>query len=423
MSACSIGYDAVVLGGGAAGLFAAITAGRRGRRVLLLEHGSRVGRKILVSGGGRCNFTNLGAGPGNYLGNQPAFARSALARFRPEDFVELVRQHRIPFHEKKLGQLFCTRSSRDLLEMLEAEARDARVTTLAETEIREVTHGENFRVRTSRGEFLAPALVVATGGLSWARLGATDLAYRLARQFGLRVVATRPGLVGLQFSPAWQKVFAPLSGLSFPIVACCGAAKFAEQALLTHHGMSGPAILQISSYADGSVPVRLDLVPELGVPVEDLAATVAWLREDLRTSLARRLHAFWPERMVETWLEKFGPPRPLGQCRREDFELLARNLRWWEPDFHGTDGYIKAEVTIGGVDTRDLSSKTMEARNLPGLFFIGEAVDITGWLGGYNFQWAWASGHACGLALADQAVTAQRELRLLHNTHNYRKYA
>jgi flavoprotein, HI0933 family len=378
-------FDVVVIGGGAAGLMCALTAGGRGRSVAVLEHNDRVGKKIAISGGGRCNFTNLRAGPDNYLSASPDFCRSALARFRPADFLAMVERHGIAYHEKTLGQQFCNTSSRAIIGMLVTECRQAGVEILCNCEVREVRRPGEFELETSRGLLSGRSLVVATGGLSFARLGATDFGYRLAGQFGLRVTPLRPGLVPL----VWKNRDADLealSGVALPVTASCGGARFSEAMLFTHRGVSGPAILQISSYWNGRDPVEIDLLPgREGPPPGGV--------------LSAHLARVWPRRFAEVWCARHAPRRPLAQCRREERAAVENALRRWPLEFSGTEGYAKAEVTLGGVDTRDLSSKTLEARSVPGLHFIGEVVDVTGWLGGYNFQWAWASGHAAGLAV------------------------
>ncbi len=379
-------FDVIVLGGGAAGLFTALTAGQRGRRVAVLEHNPSVGRKIAISGGGRCNFTNLHAGPANYLSDNPAFCRSALARFSPENFLALVEKHRIPFHEKKLGQQFCNSSSRAIIDLLLAECAEARVEIFCSCRIGKVEKNDHFRIETSLGDFHAPALVVATGGLSFPKLGATDLGYRIARQFGLAITPLRPGLVPLTWNDSDRPAFGNLSGLSLPVVASTGGMHFSESMLFTHRGLSGPAILQISSYWNGSEPIAIDLLPP-GFPEPSGGGP-----------FSSHVSKLWPRRFADAWCARHAPSRPLSQCTRAEREAVHRALRQWPVLPSGTEGYPKAEVTCGGVDTRQLSSKTMEARDVPGLYFVGEVLDVTGWLGGYNFQWAWASGHAAGLS-------------------------
>jgi len=381
-------HDAIILGGGAAGLFCALTAARRGRRVLVLEHNERVGKKILISGGGRCNFTNLGAGPENYLSDNPDFCRSALARYTPADFLALVESHGIRWHEKKLGQLFTNTSSREITAMLMDEIARAGAQVRCGVRVEEVTRPGKFQVRTSQGELSGDTLVVATGGLSFPQLGTSDLGYKIARHFGLRLTAIRPGLVPLTWAEPERAVFGPLSGAALPVRLRHRGAVFDEAMLITHRGLSGPAILQISNYWREGETLAIDLLPggdNLPVPA--------------RASAAAQLGAVWPRKFAETWCARHLPDKPVAQWTARERGEAKVLLRAWPVRFAGTEGYPKAEVTLGGVDTRDLSSKTMEARAVAGLFFIGEAVDVTGWLGGYNFQWAWASAHAAGTAV------------------------
>lgn len=376
-------YDAIIVGGGAAGLFCALTVGQRGRRVLVLEHNDEVGEKIKISGGGRCNFTNIHAGPENYLSGNPAFCRSALARFSPWDFIALVEKHGIAYHEKKLGQQFCDGSSREIISMLLGECLDARVGIRCGCRVNEVRPG--FSLKTSHGDFECDSLVIATGSLSFAKLGASDFGHRIARQFGMRVTALRPGLVPLTLKESDLRVFGPVSGASLPVRVRNAGASFEEALLVTHRGFSGPAILQISSYwKSGDAPV-FDLLPGKSVSFRAGA-----------TSAPAFFSEFWPRRFADAWCSLHAPPKSLNHWsdreRREVLEL-AHN---WPVAFSGTEGYSKAEVTLGGVDTAGLSSKTMESRSVRGLYFIGEVVDVTGWLGGYNFQWAWSSARAAG---------------------------
>ncbi len=377
-------YDVIVIGAGAAGLMCAFTAGRRGRRVVLLEHNARVGLKIAISGGGRCNFTNLGAAPENYLCENPRFCASALARYTPDDFVALVERHRVRFHEKKLGQLFCDQSSRQINEMLLAECAIAGVDVRCGCRVQSIEKGECFSLGTNRGELACDSLVIATGGLSFEKLGASDFGYRIAEQFGLAIVATRPGLVPLTL---WPNELADLSGISLPVRVQTSNTAFEEAMLFTHRGLSGPAILQVSSFWRAGDPVTLDLLPEH--PGD------TWMR-DVRLNAQQLLERHWPARFAAAWCARHAPAKPLAQLRKNELERLAELVHRWPVLPDDTEGYPKAEVTVGGVNTRELSSKTMEARKVPGLYFIGEVVDVTGWLGGYNFQWAWASGHAAG---------------------------
>jgi predicted Rossmann fold flavoprotein len=382
--------DVIVIGGGAAGLMCAFEAGRRGRRAVVLEHNERVGRKIEISGGGRCNFTNAGTTPANFLSRNPHFAKSALARYTPADFVALVRRHHISYHEKKLGQLFCDGSARQIVSMLLAECDAAGVEVRTGCRVEAVEKDGLFRVRTGRGEFEAESLVVATGGLSIPKLGASDFGYRVARQFGLKVVQPEPGLVPLTLSPRDLARFQTLSGVSVPAVVRCGGAEFAENVLVTHRGLSGPAVLQISSYWSRGETVSVDLLP--GADAHSLLLRRRADGAELQTALGRHL----PKRFAQLWCETFAPPKPLRAYTDAEVESVAERLHDWRVTPAGTEGFQKAEVTKGGVSTDELSSKTMEARRAPGLYFIGEVVDVTGHLGGYNFQWAWASAHAAG---------------------------
>ncbi len=381
-------YDVIVIGGGAAGLMCALTAGRRGRRVALLERNARVGLKIAISGGGRCNFTNVGASPENYLSGNPRFCVSALARYTPEDFIALVEKHRIAYHEKKLGQLFCDQSSRQIIEMLLAECAIAEVEVRCGCRVEAVEKAACFSLGTNLGTMEAEALVVATGGLSFSKLGATDFGYRLAEQFGLRLTTTRPGLVPVRLSE--REGFAELSGVSLPVRAQAGGAAFTEAMLITHRGLSGPAILQASSFWREGEPIILDLLPN--EPGDE------WLlaQGGSPATAQELLERHWPARFAAAWCSRYASPKPLAQLRRTELEALAKNVHHWSIRPNDTEGYPKAEVTVGGVDTSELSSRTLEARKVPGLYFIGEVVDVTGWLGGYNFQWAWASGVAAG---------------------------
>lgn len=377
-------YDVIVLGAGAAGMFCAALAGQRGRRVLLIEHANQPGKKILISGGGRCNFTNRVVKPEHFLSANPHFAKSALARFTPEDFIALVRRHRIAFHEKTLGQLFCDDSARAILAMLEAECQAGGAELKLNCRVTQVSRDTRFLVETSQGRFTAAALVVATGGLSIPKLGATGFGYDLARRFGLTVQTPYPALVPLTFSEEWRRQWCDLAGVAGEVSARCGKARFRERMLITHRGLSGPAILQISSYWRAPGAVHLDLLPGA-----DLAgATPATARRALLETL--------PRRFAERWLEAEGFRKPLLPLTK-----LEARLHDWVVTPAGTEGFGKAEVTGGGVSASELDSRTMECRNVPGLYFIGEVVDVTGHLGGYNFQWAWASAHAAAQALAE----------------------
>ena len=381
-------FDVIILGAGAAGLMCAISAGRRGRRVLLLDHAAEAGAKILISGGGRCNFTNTGCVPDRFLSDNPHFSRSALSRYKPADFVALVRRHRIAFHEKTLGQLFCDGSARQIVAMLLAECEAVGVDLRLRHRVTAVSRPDAFRVETDQGAFEADSLVLATGGLSIPKLGATGLAYELVRQFGLRLTQIRPGLVPLTFAD--EPLMRPLSGVSLECVASIGKRAFREAMLFTHHGLSGPAVLQISSYWRQG-PVTLDLLPGRDAAAFLLERKRSRPKAELRTVLAELL----PARLAAALAA--GGLRMADQADRALAAVAAR-LSAWSVTPNGTEGFAKAEVTCGGVDTRDLSSRTMAANAVPGLFVIGEAVDVTGWLGGYNFQWAWASGWCAGEA-------------------------
>jgi predicted Rossmann fold flavoprotein len=384
-------FDGLILGGGAAGLMCALEAGKRGRKVAVLERAERPGKKILISGGGRCNFTNIHCLPENFLSANPHFAKSALARYTPADFLALVEKHRIPYHEKTLGQLFCDRSSSDILEMLETECQSAGVRIFAQTAIQEVTRTTEFVVRAGENEFRAPALVVATGGLSIPKMGATGLGYDIARQFGLTIRETRPGLVPLEFGAEESRNYCDLAGVSAEVVASCNGERFREKMLITHRGLSGPAILQISSYWKKPDAILIDLAP--GQEVTEVFRDPKTPRE-IRTARSA-FHKFLPSRLANRWLDLHAPTAWANAAIAE----LEREIHAWAVTPSGTEGYAKAEVTAGGVDTDELSAKTMESRKVPGLFFIGEVVDVTGHLGGFNFQWAWASGAAAGRAL------------------------
>jgi len=382
-------FDAIVVGAGAAGMMCAGVAGQRGRRVLLIEHHPAIGEKIRISGGGRCNFTNIHAGPANYLSQNPDFCRSPLARFTPRDFLALVERHGIAWHEKKLGQLFCNGSSRQIVDMLKAECDRGRVTWWHPCAVAGVVReGDAFTVTTSRGPARARSLVVATGGLTVPKIGATPLGYRIAEQFGVPVVAPRPALVPLAFPPDLLARFGDLSGLSVDAAVACNGGCFREHLLFTHRGLSGPAILQVSSYWDGRLPLSIDLLPG-----RDVHAWLAGQRASqarLDNVLAREL----PRRFAHAWCEANDVARPLRELGDVRLAEIARALSGWEVRPSGTLGWNKAEVTLGGVDTRALSSQSMAVRDVAGLYFVGEVVDVTGWLGGYNFQWAWASAHA-----------------------------
>ena len=409
-------YDVVIVGAGAAGLFCAGVAGQLGRKVLVLDHSDKVAEKIRISGGGRCNFTNRQLDPAApqkyFLGENPHFCRSALSRYTPQDFIALMQRHQVGFHEKHKGQLFCDRSAEDLIQMLLRECgagamggsverwQPCSVKNIGFSETsRHGTDTSRYQLDTDRGPIEAGAVVIATGGLSIPKIGATDFGYRIAKQFGLRLVETRPGLVPLTFDGAAWAPYAQLAGLALPVKIETGAKKargeFLEDLLFTHRGLSGPAVLQISSYWREGTPIRLNLAPE-----SDLPPALARAKATSRKLIANELGFLVPSRLADAWVQQDAAwQRPISEATDKALNLLAERLARWELTPTGTEGYRKAEVTLGGVDTRDLSSQTMESKQ-PGLYFIGEVVDVTGWLGGYNFQWAWSSAHACAQALA-----------------------
>ena len=388
-------YDAIVLGAGAAGLICAIEAGKRGRRVLLIEHNDAVGKKIRISGGGRCNFTNLHTDPLRFLSNNPRFCYSALSRYTPHDFIAFVERHRIAYHEKKLGQLFCDGSAQAIIDALVKECAEARVQLRVGCSVREVHKGDGFIVHTSQGIFRASALVVATGGLSVPTLGASDFGYRLARQFGLAIVPCAPGLVPFTLAPGDLRRLSDLSGISFEAAVSIDKTEFVESVLITHRGLSGPAILQASSYWEPGRSIRIDLFPGIALEQELLRTKRDTPTAMPKSFLGTRLTGRFAQRLCD----HNGWSRPFGEMADADLHVIAQALQHWRIEPNGTEGYAKAEVTRGGIDTKALSPKTMESRDVPGLYFIGEVVDVTGWLGGYNFQWAWASAVAAGTAI------------------------
>ncbi|KQY52342.1 NAD(P)/FAD-dependent oxidoreductase [Lysobacter sp. Root494] len=388
--------DVLIIGGGAAGLMCAITAGQIGKRVVVIEHANRVGKKILMSGGGRCNFTNTGASPANYLSANPHFCKSALARYTPAHFIEMVERHGIAYHEKELGQLFCDESSKLIVKMLLDECAAAGVRVETSCSIERVVHGDSgtFHLHTTRGVLTAPALVVASGGLSIPSMGATGFGYELARQFGHDVLPTRAGLVPLTLSGKHQERLQDLSGVAFPVEAHCNRKSFTNYLLITHRGVSGPAILQISSFWQPGDDLRLDLLPGM-----DAFETLQRLRHERpATELKNVLGDLLPKRFAQRLCEHWLPNRPMKQFNEPQLHEMADLLGSFPLVASGTEGYRTAEVTLGGVDTDGVSSSTMQSKKVPGLYFIGEVIDVTGWLGGYNFQWAWASGHAAGIA-------------------------
>jgi len=383
-------FDVLVLGAGAAGLLCAIEAGKRERRVAVLERADRIGKKILISGGGRCNFTNLYCRPENFISANEHFAKSALARYTPADFIALVEKHRIPYHEKTLGQLFCDRSAQDVIDLLESECRSAGVEIFLQSRILEVQRTTEFIVCTESGEFRAPAVVVATGGLSIPKIGATPFGYDLARQFGLKIVDTRPALVPFVLAGKDRSRYCDLAGVSAEVIAKANHHAFREKMLITHRGLSGPAILQISSYWKKGQPIQIDLAPD-----REIAQSIHESKVRNIAAAQKAFQGILPKRFAERWLENHAPTA----WSNDALSNWEKPVHDWVIEPTDTEGYEKAEVTAGGVNTAELSSKTMECLNVTGLFFIGEVVDVTGHLGGFNFQWAWASGAAAGRAL------------------------
>jgi len=391
------GYDVIIIGGGAAGLMCAMTAGQRGRKVLLLEHAAAVGKKILISGGGRCNFTNLRVDAEHFISANPHFCKSALSRFGPEDFIALVEKHGIKYHEKKLGQLFCDGRSPAILKLLLEECRAGGVTIRTKCSVEKIEapgreSGSGFCLQTNLGRFEGESLVIATGGLSYPKIGATDFGYRVAKQFGLKVRPCAPGLVSFTLSPRDLRETEGLAGTAADAIVACRKKTFQDAILFTHRGLSGPGILQISNYWEPGDPLTIDLLPDFDLK----GAISAWRIErpnaELKTLLGERL----TKRLAQQWLSLCSENKPVSQTHPKEIAAIAARFHRWRVVPSGTSGYSMAEVTRGGVDTEELSSKTFEARRVKGLYFIGEVVDVTGWLGGYNFQWAWASGHCAG---------------------------
>lgn len=383
-------WDVIVIGGGAAGLFCAIEAGKRGRKVLVLEHTERVGKKIKISGGGRCNFTNIYTTAENFISANPHFCKSALARYTPTDFISLVEKHGIAYHEKKLGQLFCDGSAQQIIDMLLRECLEVGVEIRCRCQVLRVVKEDLFKIETNQGSFVSSSLVIATGGLSVAPLGATDFGYRIARQFGLRIEEPRPALVPLTLTSQIQKQLITLSGVSLDVLVGCCDKEFRENILITHRGLSGPAILQISSYWRPRQPISINLLPD-----ED-ALEMLSRNQESGVELVNLLSRHLPRRFAQAWCDLYAASRPLRQYDSRELDEIAQKIHRMEITPSGTEGFRKAEVTAGGVATTELSSQTMGSRRVPGLFFIGEVVDVSGQLGGYNFQWAWASGYAAG---------------------------
>lgn len=391
-------FDVVVIGAGAAGMMCASVAGQRGRRVLVIDHATKLAEKIRISGGGRCNFTNLHAGPNNFLSENPHFCKSALSRYTPQDFLSMIKRYKIAFHEKHKGQLFCDESAEDIIRMLKAECDMGKVQWRMPCAVTEIVQNEQgFTVQTEQGVVMAQSVVIATGGLSIPKIGATDFSYRIAKQFGLKIVEPRPALVPLTFDAQSWEPFVPLSGISLEVDIETGAKKdktvFREDLLFTHRGLSGPAVLQISSFWQSGQAIRVNLLPEV-----DLGQELVEAKTSTKKNLANYLSSYLPARLVDGLLLAHGFDGNLKIADMQDkrLRLLGERINRWELIPNGSEGYRKAEVTRGGVDTRELSQQTMEVKQVPGLYFVGEAVDVTGWLGGFNFQWAWASGVAAG---------------------------
>lgn len=381
-------FDVVIIGGGAAGLFCALQAGKRGRRTLLIEHSDRVGKKILISGGGRCNFTNTLTSPESFISENPHFCKSALARYTPADFISLVEKHGIAYHEKKLGQLFCDGSARQIVDLLLDECKTSSVEIRCSCTVQQVKKEDTFLLDTTLGAISCNALVIASGGLSIAPLGASDFGYRLARQFGIRVVEPRPGLVPFTLNAGTQDSLSILSGISIDGEVACREATFRENVLITHRGLSGPAVLQVSSYWKPGEAITIDLLP--GVDVGEIFAAHRQSQVELATLLSNYL----PKRFARAWCRLYASSKPINQYPTAELSRIAEALHQLTITPSGTEGFRKAEVTVGGVSTSELSSKSMEAKKVKELYFIGEVVDVTGHLGGYNFQWAWASAYA-----------------------------
>ncbi len=380
-------YDIIIIGAGAAGLMCAIEAGNRGRKVLVTEHADKPGKKILISGGGRCNFTNLNVSSENFVSSNPHFCKSALARYTPKDFISLVEKYGIKYHEKKLGQLFCNGSAKEILQMLLDECSSAGVEIILNCTVSEIIKQNNFAVKTTVGNFNCESLVIASGGISIPQMGATDFGYKIAKQFGLKITKTVPGMVPFVLN---DESLSGLSGLSIDSNVSCNNTSFRENILFTHKGLSGPAILQISNYWNNGDKVIIDLLPGIDISV------VLSENKPNKTVLVNVLAKFFPKRFAEKWCELNYPSKPVNRLSDKEIELISNKLHNWEIIPKETEGFGKAEVTKGGIDTNELSGKTMETKKVPGMYFIGEVVDVTGWLGGYNFQWAWASGYAAG---------------------------
>jgi len=385
-------FDVIIIGAGAAGLMCAATAAQRGRNVLVIEHNKKVGKKILISGGGRCNFTNLWIEPENYISKNPNFCKSALSRFNEKDFISLVEKHKIPYHEKTLGQLFCTGKSSEIIDLLLKECEEARVQIRTNCKVRGIGKGDRFSVQTNTGDLISESLVIATGGLSISKIGATDFGYMIAKQFGLTIIETKPSLVPLTWNKDDLENYSELSGVSVDSIVKCNGNNFRGNILFTHKGLSGPAILQISNYWDKGDEITINLLPEINLSEK----IKEWRNESPKSLLMTQMSTILPRRVVQRFIELSNYDKPLNQYNERDIEKVYNLFREWKIIPSGTEGFEKAEVTKGGIDTKELSSKTFETKNNNGLYFIGEVIDVTGWLGGYNFQWAWSSGYCAG---------------------------
>jgi len=382
--------DVVIIGGGAAGLMCAIEAGKRGRSVVVIEHEEKIGKKILISGGGRCNFTNKFASHENFISQNPHFCKSAFARYSTGDLISLVEKHNISYHEKKLGQLFCNGSSREIVSMLEDECKNAKVETVTNCKVNRINKETGFEIETSNGNYNSESLVIATGGISIPKMGATDFGYRIAKQYDMKLTEILPGLVPLTLKEDEREIFGQLSGISIDSILSCENVSFRENILFTHKGLSGPAILQISSYWKTGRPISINLLPGLNI------SELFYEKSDSRIELVNLLSNYFPKRFAQVFCEFYISSKPLNQFSQKDLKSISEKIHNWIIFPSGTEGFGKAEVTLGGIDTNELSSKTMESKKVKGLYFIGEVVDVTGWLGGYNFQWAWASGFVAG---------------------------
>lgn len=384
-------YDAIIIGAGAAGLFCAAEAGKRGRKILIIEHNNQPGRKILISGGGRCNFTNKIVKPENFVSKNPHFCKSALAQYTAQDFTDLVKKYKIEFYEKKLGQLFCRESSRQIVEMLLKECEKANVEIRIDCSVKKVKKNDDFELETNQGNFVSKKLVIASGGLSFPKIGASNFGYEIARQFGLKIIGTRPSLVPLIFADELN--FSKLAGISIDSNVSFNKNSFRENILFTHRGLSGPAILQISNYWKKSEIIEIDLLPEID------AEKILIENQNNRQSLINFLSKVLPNRFAEIFVSQNLSNKPLNQLTKKEIEKISRSINNWQIKFNEAESWNRAEITLGGIDTNELSSQTMESKKVSGLYFIGEVVDVTGWLGGYNFQWAWSSGFAAGKSL------------------------